>query len=174
MKIAKKMISICRALIIKNREAAKVLLLLMTSMSLLACGSQPAQIIYKVPVSIVSQLCYVSQSETYIWLEQEDEWLSLPEQTRQQLEQAEVNWLEENVLIVSQGQKPSAGYGIELTNWLLEQNHWQVTRIAHQPAGDSMQAQMMTSPCLLVKIPKSIKSFTLNGGQGQTLGRWPY
>lgn len=174
MKTAKKMINACRKLISKKREATKVLLLLTTSMILFACGSQPAQIIHKVPVSTLSQQCYVSQSETYIWLEQEDEWLGLPEQTRQQFGQTEVNWLEENILIVSQGLKPSAGYGIELTNWLLEQDHWQVTRIAQQPATDSMQAQMMTSPCLLVKIPKSIKSFTLNGEQGQALGRWPY
>ncbi len=142
--------------------------------ALTACGSQPAQIIHSVPISYSSQQCFVSQAESYIWLEQEDEWLTLPEKIRQQLAQANINWLEENILIVSGGQKPSAGYGIELTNWLLEQNHWQVTRIAHQPAADSMQAQMMTSPCTLVKIPKMVKSFTLHNGQGQALGRWPY
>jgi hypothetical protein len=174
MKVAKNMMNTIRNLIRKKRALVSLLFLLTATTGLFGCGSQPAQIIHTVPVSILSQQCYVSQSETYIWLEQEDEWLGLPEQTRQQFDQADVNWLEENILIVSYGQKPSAGYSIQLSNWLLEQNHWQVTRIVHQPAGDSMQAQMMTSPCLLVKIPKSIKSFTLNSEQGQTLGRWPY
>jgi hypothetical protein len=155
------------------KKISTILMLLPVAL-LSACGSQPALVTHSVPLSYQSQQCYVSQSETFIWLEQEDEWLSLPEKTRQQLEQAETNWLEENILIVSSGQKSSAGYGIELTNWLLEQNHWQVTRVAHQPARDSMQAQMITSPCVLVKIPKAIKSFTLTNEKGQALGRWPY
>jgi hypothetical protein len=156
------------------KKYSRVLGLLMTSMTLLACGSQPAQIVYNVPVGIQSQQCFITQTESYIWLEQEDEWLELPVQSRQQLAAAKVNWLAENVLIVSLGQKPSAGYGIELNNWLLEQDHWQVMRTAHKPMAGRMQAQMLTSPCIMVKIPKSIKSFTLNNPQGQALGRWPY
>jgi len=144
------------------------------SLSLIACGSQPPQVTYAVPVSFQSQQCYVSQGESYIWLEQEDEWLALPRATQQQLQHAQINWLEDNVLIVSSGQQPSAGYGIELTNWLMEQNHWQVTRVTQQPTTGSMQAQMLTSPCMLVKIPKSIRSFSLKDEQGQALGYWPY
>ncbi len=140
----------------------------------MACGSQPARVAYAVPASFQSQQCYVSQGESYIWLEQEDEWLALPSATQQQLQHAKINWLEDNVLIVSSGQKPSAGYGIELTSWLMEQNHWQVTRVTQQPAVGSMQAQMLTSPCMLVKIPKSIRSFSLKDEQGQALGYWPY
>jgi hypothetical protein len=157
-----------------TQQYNRVLWLLMTSMTLLACGSQPAQVVYDVPIGFQSQQCFITQTESYIWLEQEDEWLELPVQARQQFETVEVNWLAENILIVSLGQKPSAGYGIELNNWLLEQDHWQVMRTTQKPMAGRMQAQMITSPCLMVKVPKSIKSFTLNDKQGQVLGRWPY
>lgn len=163
-----------KGLININRAKVKLLLVLIPALILSACGSQPAQVLYSVPESFQSQHCYITQAESFIWLEQEDEWLELPQQAKQQFDQPSVNWLEENVLIVSSGQKPSAGYGVELSNWLLEQDHWQVTKVSHQPAADSMQAQMMTSPCILIKIPKTIKSFTLNGQQGKALGRWPY
>lgn len=139
-----------------------------------ACGSQPAQKVYQVPKSFASQQCFITQSESQIWLEQEEEWNELPEAAKQQFESAQIDFAKESVLIVSMGQKSSSGYHLELTNWLLEQDHWQVTRMAHQPPADAMLAQVITSPCLLVKIPKSIKSFTLNSEQGQTLGRWPY
>jgi hypothetical protein len=152
----------------------RLTILMLWQMLLSACGSQPALVAYSVPSSYQSHQCYVSQLESFIWLEQENQWFSLPETVRQQFERIEMNWLEENILLVSIGQKNSAGYRIELTNWLLEQDHWQVTRIAHQPARDSMQAQMITSPCVLVKIPKAIKSLTLTNDKGQALGYWPY
>lgn len=139
-----------------------------------ACGSQPAQMVYQIPKSNASQQCFITQSESYIWLEQEEQWNELPKAARQQFESAQIDFSKESILIISAGQKTSAGYGLELTNWLLEQDHWQVTRVAHQPPADSMQAQVITSPCVLVKIPKSIKSLTLNSDQGQMLGRWPY
>lgn len=167
-------VDIVRDLNTSGKRTVKVILALIIPILLTACGSQPAQETYSVPKGDSSQHCYITQSPSYIWLEQEAEWLALPAQSRQQFEQTKVNWLEENILIVSHGQKPSAGYSIELSNWLLEQDHWQVTRISHQPAVGKMQAQMMISPCLLVKIPKTIKSFTLNDEQGKMLGRWPY
>lgn len=130
--------------------------------------------VYQIPSSTTSQQCFITQSDSQIWLEQEEEWNALPIAAKEQLESAKIDFTKENVLIISAGQKSSSGYRLELTNWLLEQDHWQVTRIAHQPPADSMQAQVITSPCLLVKIPKTIKSFTLNDEQGQSLGRWPY
>jgi hypothetical protein len=139
-----------------------------------ACGSQPAQMVYQVPKSTTSQQCFITESDSQIWLEQEEEWNALPIAAREQLKIAQIDFSKESILIVSAGKKPSAGYRFELTNWLLEQDHWQVTRIAYQPQAGSMQAQVITSPCLLIKIPKTIKSFTLNDEKGQTLGRWPY
>ena len=141
---------------------------------LTACGSQPSYNSYTVPQSFYSQQCYITQGESYIWLEQEDEWLTLPKMSQQRFEQAEINWLEENILIVSLGQKPTAGFDVKLTSWLLEQQHWQVERQIQAPKAGSMQAAMISSPCLLVKIPKAVKSFTLTDPSGRALGRWMY
>lgn len=139
-----------------------------------ACGSQPAQKVYQVPKSMASQQCFITSSESQIWLDQKEEWEALPIAARQQFESADLDFTQHSILIISAGQKSSAGYGLELTHWLLEQDHWRVTRIARQPPEGIMQAQVITSPCLLVKIPKTIKSFTLNSEEGQVLGRWPY
>lgn len=138
------------------------------------CGSHPAYHIYETPKSYSSQQCNITQKESYIWLEQESEWDELPNQAREQFEQADIDWVKENILIVSMGKKPSAGYGVRLSRWLLEPDHWQVVEILSTPREGSMQAMMMTSPCVLVKIPKSVKSFYLNNEEGQTLGRWSY
>ncbi len=99
-----------------------------------ACGSQPAQMVYQIPKSNASQQCFITQSESYIWLEQEEQWNELPEAAKQQFESAKIDFSKESILIISAGQKTSAGYGLELTNWLLEQDHWQVTRVARQPS----------------------------------------
>lgn len=145
-----------------------------TLLGLTACASQAELKLQTVPSSYHSQQCFISQNEGYIWLDQEDQWHELPAAIKNQMKDAKINWLEENALIVSLGQKSSAGYGIQLSRWLLEQNHWQVTRLVNRPAPDSMQAMMMTSPCVMVKIPKQVKSFSLLDEQGQALGRWPY
>jgi hypothetical protein len=136
------------------------------------CGSQPAHEGYAIPKSFYSQQCYITEGDSYIWLEQEDDWLTLPENSRVQLEQAQVNWLEENILIVSLGKKPSSGFDVQLTGWLMEQDHWQVMQKINSPGAGSLQAMMITSPCVLVKIPKTIKSFTLKNENGVALGRW--
>lgn len=139
-----------------------------------ACGSQPAQTVYQVPESSARQQCFITQTESQLWFDQAEEWNALPIRVREQFESVDIDFAADSILIVSAGQKPSAGYSLKLTNWLLEQNHWQVARIISPPLANSLQAQLITSPCVLVKIPKAIKSFTLTSEQGQVLGRWPY
>jgi hypothetical protein len=156
-----------------NNIVSVISTIIITSL-LLACGSQPVRVIYQVPNTITSQQCFVSESEGQVWLEREDEWNELPEGVKHKLGADRIDFTKNNVLIVSAGQKPTSGYGVELTNWLLEQDHWQASRLMHQPAVNTMSAQVITSPCLMVKIPKSIKSFTLKDGKGQLLGHWPY
>ena len=94
-------------------------IVVLATLLIASCGSQPSYESFVIPKSFYSQQCYITQAESYIWLEQEDEWLTLPEISQQQLAQAEINWLEENILIVSLGQKPSAGFDIKLTSWLM-------------------------------------------------------
>lgn len=161
-----------QTMIIQLVKMKYLLTALLATYLLSGCGSQPAYESYAIPQSYYSQQCNITQSDSYIWLEQEDEWLTLPESSREQLEQAQVNWLEENILIVSLGQKPSAGFDVQLTAWLMEQDHWQVVQKIYSPSADSLQAMMITSPCVLVKIPKTIKSFTLKNENGAALGRW--
>lgn len=141
---------------------------------LFGCGSQPAFHVHEIPQGTSSQQCYITQEQSYIWLEQESEWDELPNQARDQFKHTDIDWEKDNILIVSMGKKTSAGYGVRLTGWLLEPDHWEVTEIITAPRKGSMQAMMMTSPCVLVKIPKSVKSFRLNNEQGQALGRWSY
>lgn len=155
--------------LLNSRVLLKAALL---SIFLTACGSQPNYESFAIPKSFHSQQCYITQGESYIWLEQEDEWLTLPEISQQQFEQAQINWLEDNILIVSLGQKPTAGFDLKLTSWLMEQSHWQVERHIQMPKAGTMQATVITSPCVLVKIPKTIKSFTLKAENGSELGRW--
>ena len=85
-----------------------------------ACGSQPELNMQQVPEKNASHQCYITQSESFIWLEQESEWDELPEQAKSQLGTQPIDWAKENILIISEGNKPNAGYGLELTNWLLE------------------------------------------------------
>lgn len=147
---------------------------LVLTLFLSACGSQPELKVQAVPEKIARQQCFITSSESFIWLENENQWLELPGKARQEFDQAEIDWELDNVFIVSAGQKNSAGYRIELTNWLLEESHWQVTLIHHSPQAGSLQAQMISSPCVLIKIPKTVKSFALNNAQGSALGHWPY
>ena len=157
------------------RVSFKILLSSIVLASVLtACGSQPNYASVAIPKSYYSQQCFITQDESFIWLEQEDEWLTLPARAQQQFEQADINWLQDNVLIVSAGQKPTAGFDVKLTSWLLEQHHWQVERQLQVPKAGNLQAMMISSPCVLVKIPKSVKSFILNDPSGRALGRWMY
>lgn len=67
-----------------------------------------------------------------------------------------VDFSREGVLVIEMGRRPSAGYGVDLasspgkfrnaTLWL--------SLFWREPAPGSMQAQVLTSPCVIVRIPK--------------------
>ena len=139
-----------------------------------ACGAQPAQVLQPLPKSYSTQQCYVSEGEVNIWLEEKAEWDQLPAQTREAFSHVDINWQQERILLLSEGQKPSAGYDLKVEGWLLEQDYWQARKLVRTPAPDSLQAQMITSPCLLLVLPKTVKSFTLKNAANQEIGRWPY
>jgi len=150
------------------------LIALISFVGLAGCGSQPMQDLQPLPKTYSSQQCYVSQGEVNIWLEEKAEWDQLPEKTRSEFSQANINWEQERILLLSEGQKPSAGYDLKLEGWLLEQDYWQARKLVRSPAPGTLQAQLITSPCLLVVLPKSVKSFTLKNAADQEIGRWPY
>lgn len=85
-----------------------------------------------------------------------------------------VDFSREGVLVIEMGRRPSAGYGVDIaaypgkfrnaTLWL--SLFWRV------PAPGSMQAQVLTSPCVLVRISKgSFRSIQLVDQAGLTRGR---
>ncbi|HEY5764025.1 MAG TPA: protease complex subunit PrcB family protein, partial [Rhodocyclaceae bacterium] len=55
---------------------------------------------------------------------------------------------------VALGQRPTAGYGLELasTRGELRDRQLSIEISRQQPAADSMTAQVLTSPCLLIEI----------------------
>jgi hypothetical protein len=62
---------------------------------------------------------------------------------------------EESLLVLlAAGQKPSAGYSIrvETSAWSREQNELLLNVVQGSPAADSMQAAVITSPCVVIAI----------------------
>jgi hypothetical protein len=67
-----------------------------------------------------------------------------------------VRFAESIVVLVELGRKPTAGYGISLAEPTVKVDggnaelrlHWQA------PAPDAMSAQVITSPCVLVRLPR--------------------
>lgn len=67
-----------------------------------------------------------------------------------------VRFAESIVVLVELGRKPTAGYGISLAEPMVEVDggsaelrlHWQ------RPAPDAITAQVITSPCVLVRLPR--------------------
>ena len=60
----------------------------------------------------------------------------------------------ENLFLIAQGTKPTAGYGFDVTAKmaLLEQDTLKLPIRFSQPDKDKMQAQMLTSPCMVLGI----------------------
>ena len=143
--------------VMSNNLVASIMVVF-TAFFVASCSSQPNYESFAIPKSFHSQQCYITQGESYIWLEQEDEWLTLPEISQQQFEQAQINWLEENILIVSLGQKTTAGFDLKLTSWLMEQSHWQVERHIQMPKAGTMQARISPGAPFLSLVTTSISA----------------
>jgi len=60
----------------------------------------------------------------------------------------------ENLFLITQGSKPTAGYGFDVTAKmaLLEKDTLRLPIRFSQPDKDKMQAQMLTSPCMVLGI----------------------
>lgn len=67
----------------------------------------------------------------------------------------EVDFARELVVLVSAGQKPTAGYGVELASPKapVKDGAAGVRVLLRAPAKGMLSAQMMTSPCLVVALP---------------------
>lgn len=65
---------------------------------------------------------------------------------------------QENLYLISQGQKPSAGYGFTIESNLasLEETTLHLPITFNSPKKGGMQAAVMTSPCLIIGIDNSV------------------
>jgi hypothetical protein len=75
---------------------------------------------------------------------------------RQQLEDPAPDFEREAVLLVSMGQQRSAGYAVELARpvALVKDEVAGLQVNLRRPAPGAMTAQVLTSPCLVVKLPR--------------------
>lgn len=77
------------------------------------------------------------------------------------------------VLLVALGERPTAGYGIGLERETLEiQGDTAVLRVAvTRPPADSMQAQVITAPCMLVTVePADYSTLAVRASDGADYG----
>lgn len=67
-----------------------------------------------------------------------------------------VDWTREAVLLVGMGQRPTAGHGVELLSPAAPVKEGvAAVRVAFRsPAADAMTAQVITSPCLVLALPR--------------------
>ena len=69
---------------------------------------------------------------------------------------SEVDFSREGILIVEMGQKPTAGYGLELNHMVaVVSDDMAVLRVSWvEPPKDAIVSQVITSPCLVIILPK--------------------
>lgn len=66
------------------------------------------------------------------------------------------NFSTHKLLIVYSGEKPTTGYdmGLAAQNYNRFSNKWEIWIDEFSPSPDSIQAQVITSPCLMLRIPR--------------------
>ncbi|PCH60809.1 MAG: hypothetical protein COC05_03140 [Gammaproteobacteria bacterium] len=87
----------------------------------------------------------------------------------------QVDWSNKIVLLLAMGQKPSAGYAVSLakSKSLVNNNVLSIEVNWQQPAADSFQAQVITSPCLLLAVPRhGYRSISVVDHSESLIQRW--
>ena len=109
-----------------------------------------------------SDYCGVSEPTSYI-IADESQWRAITQSDQRFLRDSPAtetsrrfqSLAEESLLVlVAAGQKPSAGYSIRVDTsaWSREQNDLVLNVVQGSPPADSMQAAVMTSPCVVIAI----------------------
>ena len=67
-----------------------------------------------------------------------------------------VDFSKEHLLLLSMGERPTAGYGISLSQekLLYSKNEAEIDIVWDEPSANAVVAQIITSPCVLLAIPK--------------------
>ena len=75
------------------------------------------------------------------------------------------------LIAISRGPQPTAGYSIAFESAMLDQGTARLSVRWQTPAADTVQAQVITHPCLVVALPRvAVKRVTVADQSGQTLG----
>lgn len=103
-------------------------------------------------ISTVSYAVWISDTDTLQKYIDQIEKNSLGSSPQPQ----EINFTSEGVLFVTMGQKPTAGYTISLADRVgtIADNIATIRLNWQEPEKDSVTAQVITSPCLFIKIKK--------------------
>ena len=142
---------------------------------MMACGVAPLGVVGSVNIKehVASAQCPLSERQPAITIiENEAAWsrqlgrlrsTATPSavdigaaRTPQPVDQATIDWQASRILILSMGQQPSAGYQISLARQTAAIENG-VLRLAvnwMEPPPDSLQAQIITHPCLAVEVPR--------------------
>jgi hypothetical protein len=136
------------------------------SAALMACThpisqNQPAKQQVAIATLFAGQFCQIDNAE-FRWLTNSDEIRAVLHKARDQLQLgtpmqdaiALPNLSQQQVLLVSVGQRPNTGYRVTLTGTtaLLANDELQVPVRFTVPSTDSFYPQVMTSPCLLISV----------------------
>ncbi|MBI3898786.1 MAG: protease complex subunit PrcB family protein [Gammaproteobacteria bacterium] len=95
------------------------------------------------------------------WITQSEQWEAIHQRlTRQILPQPSppaVDFEKSGVLLVEAGQRPTAGYRLALTQSTVERTDStaRITLDWKTPPADAMTAQVLTSPCVMIELPKA-------------------
>lgn len=116
------------------------------------------------PVTVLSapEWCGGNSGPSVRWITHEDDWRNLYGRlNRLRMNPPPppaVGFPDEGVLLVSLGQKASAGYGLDLAERTARVRDGVLTVWVEprQPASGYRQAQVVTSPCLLLTLPNAV------------------
>lgn len=149
----------------KQIRVMKNYLGIMAFVNLAACAAPTSDtLIFDVDVLINSAHCgYYQETGRVIWVESSDEFTIAWDKVYSRglgapkIEKPNMDFMRENVLVVFMGQRPTAGYGFTLPpNALSLAGDTASLKLNYlSPPKGAMTAQIITSPCIFLKITKT-------------------
>ncbi len=83
-----------------------------------------------------------------------------------------LDWRSQVAVGVWLGERPTAGYGLSLSGSRLQDERLELVVQRETPAPDTMVAQVITYPCLIVAVPRTgYSTLHVVDDEGATLGR---
>ncbi|WP_290651610.1 protease complex subunit PrcB family protein [Aquisalimonas sp.] len=73
------------------------------------------------------------------------------------------------LLLISQGERPTGGFGVSLNAYTLERGRVRVRLHLKKPSGDELVTQALTRPCLVLGIPGAADVVELQDTDGRVL-----